>query len=176
MRTTTYLRWSLLIPFVVWGLCLLVFLLLGRLQGSDNSIDPIERMSIMDAVSLFLAFYIFGIIIWVIPYLLLGLILFFWSFIGKAQTMIKAFALSPFAMTLLTVAVLIILELGTYSGGVPNSTGRFDSTFGSASLLLAGAAFAWGYICVGIGYALYRLLKRREIIRDEEILTAPQSA
>jgi hypothetical protein len=169
MKTTTYLRWSLLIPFVVWGLCLLVFLLISKLPVSDNFMDPIESMSVMDAFSIFLAFYLFGVIVWIFPYLLLALTLFFWSFIGKAQTMIKAFALSPLAMTLLTVAIMIILELGGNWGA------GFDSNWGGPSLLFAGVALVWGYICVGIGYGLYRFLKRREIIRDEEVLPAPQS-
>ena len=175
MKTTTYLRWSLLIPFVVWGLSLLVFLVLTKLPIADGSMDAIDSMSFMDAFSLFLAFYVFGIILWIFPYLLLGLILFFWSFIGKAPAMIKAFALSPIAMSLLTAAVLIIIEFGGRTSGVPSGFETLDTSSGAAILLFAGVALIWGYMCVGVGYGLYRILKRREIIRDEEVLPAPQT-
>lgn len=180
MKTTTYLRWSLLIPFVVWGLCLLLFALMS--EFSRGLLNPIENMGFTDALTLFLASYVFGVIIWIFPYLFLTLILFLWSFIGRARTMLNAFALSPIAMALLTIAVVIIMELGGNSGGVlnnPNGTlnrlGGFDN-WSSIILVFVGIALVWGYICVGIGYGLYRFLKHREIIRDEEILPAPQSA
>lgn len=170
MKTTTYLRFSLLIPLVVWGICLLFLVLVNAIpETSALAVDGSQ--SITEIVFLFLAFYIFGIIVWILPYLLLSLILFFWSFINTAQTAlkVKVFALSPLAMMILTVAVLNILTLGTSPDGTLfSSPGIIDQDFISLNLLGAAFALIWGYICVGIGFGIYKLLQRRGMIRDEE--------
>lgn len=174
MKTLTYLRWSLLIPILVWGLTILVFMAAGRL--SMDSIMEGEFSTIVDAILLFLMFYMFGIIVWIFPYGLLALILFFWSFIAQAQTALRVYALSPIAMMVMTLAAITIFSLGS-SG---NSTwfdgpGIIDQDFININLLGAGFALGWGYICVGIGYGIYRLLQQRGIIRDEQIMeSAPQ--
>ena len=79
-------------------------------------------------------------------------------------------------MMIMTLAVLTIFSLG--SAG--NSTwfdgpGVIDQDFINLNLLGAGFALVWGYLCVGIGYGIYRLLQQRGIIRDEQIMeSAPQ--
>lgn len=169
MKTNTYLRWSLLIPFVVWGLALGTLALV-----STPSMDLIVQDAspvVLNAILLFLLFYAFGIIVWIFPYALLALILFFGSFIAQARTALRAFALSPLAMTVLTLAVINIMSLGNTGGGTWfASPGIIDQDL--ISLNLFGAAFTllWGYICVGVGYAIYRLLRKRGFIRDEQKL------
>ena len=179
MNTTTYLRWSLLIPIVLWALCLPIFVLLNLLPGSENLTDPTAPMDFMGVVGMFVIIYVFGIVIWVFPYVLLAMILFFWSFIGRAQTMLKVFALSPFAMVPLTVAIPSVLFLGASPGGFLGDMGVFKEWM-SINLFLAAIALIWGYICVGMGYGLYRLLRHHGLIKDEPpveyIASVPETA
>jgi hypothetical protein len=162
MKTTTYLRWSLLIPFLVWGFCLLFFLGLSALPESITS------SAVMNLIALPLMFYVFGIIGWFLPYLLLAVILLLWSFKGQPRTHLAAFALSPFAMTVLVMIVVSFLSLGnenpTFSASnLLQNAGIFLGT----NILFALVSLVWGYICVGTGYGIYKILQRAGFIREE---------
>lgn len=160
MSTTTYLRFSLLIPFVIWGICLLV-IMSANATAMDQFTPALPEKISTGATVLFTA-YVIGIIFWIFPYILLALILFFSTFISKAHSAMKVFALSPLAMTVLTLATVIIIDL--------SNSGSIDQDFSSFILLAVGLVLSWGYINVGIGYGIYKMLQHRGIIRDEEIL------
>ena len=169
MKTATYLRLSLLIPILVWGVCLL-FLIVASASPMSEQLLSSKLTTITDLIFLFFAFYVFGIIIWVIPYFLLSLILLFLSFRVQARAAMKVFALSPLAMTILTIAVLDLMAIGFSTGDgaiLSNSFGR-DQDFISFNILVLALSLVWGYICVGIGFGIYRLLQHSRIIRDEE--------
>jgi len=167
MKTTTYLRFSLLIPFAVWGVCLLVIMATSAISMDQFVPEMPENISM--GVAVFFSSYVIGIIFWIFPYILLASILFFSTFISQARTALKLFALSPLAMTLLTLATVIIISL--------SSSGTTDQGFSTFLMFVVGLVMIWGYICVGIGYGIYRLLQRRGRIRDEEIVQSrPQPA
>lgn len=174
MKTNTYLRWSLLIPFIVWMLCLLGFLIAQASPAEDLIFN--QSIAVMDYLVILAAFYLFGIIVWLMPYLLLSLILFLSSFIAPAQVMIRIFALSPLAMTALTLALMNILLFFDFGEGTASSLPVSSlQEFATSSLAMGGISLLWGYICVGIGYGIYKLLRRRGMIRDEQVLEpAPQ--
>jgi len=157
MKTTTYLRVSLLIPFVIWGICLLLAMAMNTASLDQFTPKMPEALSI--GIAVFFTAYVLGIIFWILPYALLALILFFSTFISQARMALKVFALSPLAMTLLTLATVILIEL--------SNSGSLDQDFSSLILLATALLLSWGYICVGIGYGIYRLLQRKGIIRDE---------
>ena len=115
MKTNTYLRFSLLIPFLVWGVCLL-FLMIAS-TAPLNELASGESGTIMDWIMQFLAFYVFGIVIWLFSYAVLALILLALSFISRARVTMKVFALSPLAMTLLTIAAVNLFTLGADGDG-----------------------------------------------------------
>jgi hypothetical protein len=174
MKTAAYLRLSLLIPILVWGVCLLILIVASAspLNGSAFS----KLTTITDLIFLFFAFYVFGIIIWFFPYLLLSVILLFLSFRVQARAAMKAFALSPIAMTILTIAVLDLMVMGTSGDGtiLPNSL-MMDHDSISFNILVLAFSLTWGYLCVGIGLGIYRLLQRSRTISDEEdIDSAPR--
>ena len=167
MKTNTYLRWSLLIPFLVWVLCLLFFLI-ANMSPVENLVFE-QSNTIVELLVIFAAFYLFGIIVWFLPYLLLSLILFFSSFIGAPRLMLKAFALSPLVMTLLTLALMnILLSFNLQDGTFYSSRFSTMEDFMTSTLAFGGISLLWGYICVGIGYGIYRLLQHRGLIRDEQ--------
>lgn len=166
MKTTTYLRLSLLIPFVVWGVCLALF--------AVTNVSPTTGGLVGRSIGILFLFYVFGIIGWLIPYLLLCLILLILSLKNGAETLIKIFALSPLAMALFVVAFVIIILGGSpdpssLSPDLATPAGEF---FGS-SAWFAIITLVWGYICVAIGYGIYRLLQALHVIRDTPAPVAP---
>ncbi len=173
MKTKNYLRLSLLIPFLVWLVCLLIFVAWSSLAPNSLGMDGSE--GIAGIVLLPLLFYLFGIIGWLLPYLVLALILFLWSFRSQGQILMKAFSLSPLVMTMLVLILVNALSLdnGGWTPFSSNPTTNMLDVLGS-NALFAGLTLVWGYICVGIGYGVYRILQRYGFIKDEEaITTAP---
>ena len=173
MKTTTYLRLSLLIPFLVWAVCLLFFIIWSRIDAHGPETNGANIISGLILWSVL--FYVFGIIGWFLPYLLLSLTLLVWSFRSRAQVLIRVFALSPVAMTILIVIFMSILSVGSQDWNMfsSNPATDFENFFGS-SLWFAIITLLWGYICVAIGFGIYKLLQRVRIIRDgEPIALAP---
>jgi hypothetical protein len=95
MKTTTFLRLSLLIPFLVWGICVLFFIVLSVISASSQDWDMFQANPL-----------------------------------GGAEN----FFASPLWFVILTLL--------------------------------------WGYICVGVGFGIYKILQRRGFIKDEAV-TAP---
>ena len=169
MKTNTYLRWSLLTPILVWLLCLLFMIPASLITFQDPTFG--QSNSILDLLFAFAGAYLFGIVLWIVPYLLLSLILFFSSFIGSPRVMITLYALSPLAMTALTLALMNIF-LFAYVGvtAFPDMPISSLQGYTESTLAVGGLSLLWGYICVCIGYGIYKLLKSRGIIRDEQAL------
>lgn len=166
MKTTTYLRLSLLIPFLVWGICVLFFILLSALKPAAS--EFMGSNVILGLLFWMVMFYVFGIIGWFLPYGLLSLILLIWSFRGPAKTLMRGFALSPLAMALLIVIFVSITSLGSGNWDMfsYDTTENFEYFFGS-NLWFVILTLTWGYLCVGLGYGLYRLLQRLGWIKVE---------
>ena len=169
MKTNTYLRLSLLIPILVWLLCLLFMIPASLITFQDPTFG--QSNSILDLLFAFAGAYLFGIVLWIVPYLLLSLILFFSSFIGSPRVMITLYALSPLAMTALTLALMNIF-LFAYVGvsAFPDMPISSLQGYTESTLAVGGLSLLWGYICVGLGYGIYKLLKSRGVIRDEQAL------
>ena len=170
MKTTSYLRLSLLIPFLVWAFCALALFLWSTFEPDGLGS---ERLTAIGVIAIFFLFYVFGILVWFLPYLLVCIILLVWSFKSRAQVLMKAFALSPFGMTFLVLAFVNMLALnGEDMRGLVSNPGAFaEDLFGSNVLFLI-LTLLWGYICVGIGYGTYRILQRLEFIHDDTVRSA----
>lgn len=170
MKTKTYLRLSLLIPFFVWVICLSIFIIWSALFPNSTGTDGPE--GIVNLVFLPLLFYVIGILGWLLPYLLLALILFGWSFRSRSAVLMKGFALSPLAMTIIILILVNALSIGDggWSQFSPNPTTTalyglgFNALFGFLTLF-------WGYICVAFGYGFYKLLQLGGFIKEEDIIT-----
>jgi hypothetical protein len=172
MKLTTYLRLSLLIPFLVWGVCLLFFILLGVLEPAGSEI--MGSNIVLGLLFWMILFYVFGIVGWFLPYGLLSLILLILSFRNRAQVLIKVFALSPLFMTILIVILVNLWSIGSENWDMfsYNPSENLENFFGS-TLWFALLTLVWGYLCVGIGYELYKFLQRRGLIKDELLTETP---
>ncbi len=170
MNTKNYLRLSLLIPFFVWVVCLAIFVIWSALFPDGPNMDV--SGGIVNIVFLPLLFYVFGIIGWLLPYLVLALILFLWSFRGRSELLMKAFALSPLVMTLLVLILVNALSIGDGGSNLFSSNQTENALYILGSNALFGVlSLFWGYVCVGIGYVIYKVLQQREFVKDEETIT-----
>lgn len=170
MKTITYLRLSLLTPLLVWGICVLLLILLSALDSSGRAINE----STMTGIIIWsILFYVFGIIGWILPYLLLSIILLVWSFRSRTEVLMKVFALSPVAMATLVVLFLSMISFGSQDWSMfsKNPLSNAENFFGSP-LWFVILTLIWGYACVGAGFGIYKILQRRGIIRDETIPTS----
>ena len=165
MKTATYLRLSLLMPFVAWGICLLL-LFIG--SGSEtNNVALSESTSFSEIVAwLFLA-YFFGIIFWLFPYIVLAFMLLLWSFFSQARIVMKVFALSPIAMTVLIILWMSLLSSGNPQGDMFRANYQYFTI--DLNALLAGITLVWGYLCVAAGFGIYVILRYFSVIRDEDL-------
>ncbi len=154
MKARTYVRLSLLIPLLVWGICLLFFIV-----ASASVTEPVSilSMSVFEWIGRFTAFYVFGIIGWILPYILLALLLLSLSFMWETRILIKVYAFSPIAMTLLTLAFVNLLVLFPWDGTTSANLYAGFQDFTSINLFLAVVILAWSYICFGIGIGVYKL-------------------
>lgn len=165
MKTRTYLRLALLIPFLVWGICVLFFVIWS---ATDNSGPVTNESTILGMILWAILFYVFGIIGWFLPYLLLSIVLLVWSFRSRVQTLMKVFAWSPVVMAGLIVIFLSMISASTQDWDMfqSNPLANSQNFFGSP-LWFVLLTLVWGYICVGLGFGLYEILRRRGFIKDE---------
>jgi hypothetical protein len=165
MKTTTYLRLSLLIPFLVWGVSILFFMFLSLLNPTGSAL--MDFNSVFTLIIWAILFYAFGIIVWIFPYFLVSLVLLIWSFRSRAQALIKVFALSPLVMAILVMIIVNLLLPGGENQDISSyaQTGNLEGFFAS-NLWFVFLALGWGYICVGVGWGFYKLLQMLGMIRD----------
>jgi hypothetical protein len=173
MKAKTYARLSLLLPIILWGICLLYSLAINSIAVQQP--DSFLSIPIVDWIGQFIVFYLFGIIFWILPYILLSTILFVLTFKNQGKSLLYIFVLSPFAM-----AILMMVEAAIFSLIWPDlSMDSLDTTFkGSAGFYIVFALFSlvWGYICVGIGFGVYKLLQYFNIINLERMPEVEQIA
>lgn len=171
MKTKTYLRLSLLIPFLVWVICVAIFFIWSEVAPDGPGFDDSEGTLMF--VLLALIFYVFGIIGWFIPYLLLSVILVVWSFRTNAQTLMKVFALSPAIMALIVLIFVNALSLGDANvNQFLSDPGGNVQNFLGTNVWYAAITLFWGYLCVGIGYGIYKFLQRQGFIRQDEVISS----
>ncbi|HLO29229.1 MAG TPA: hypothetical protein VK249_08850 [Anaerolineales bacterium] len=170
MKTRTYLRFSLLIPFLIWGICFLLFILWSRL-ASDGP-GSIGSGLIPGLILWLFLFYVFGILGWFLPYGLLAFILLILSFRSRAEVLMKVFALAPVAMAILIIAIVNLLSIGSQDWNIfsSNPAANTEDFFGT-NLWFAILTLIWGYLCVGLGFGIYKILQRRGLIKDEVMPT-----
>src|SRR5512133_3139230 len=108
MKTKTYARFSLCIPFLIWGICLLLLILVNTFL--PDYLSSSETSTLSSVLGVLLLFYVIGIIFWLLPYLLISLVLFILSFKSRTEVLKSIIALSPFAMAILIMAEVTFLS------------------------------------------------------------------
>lgn len=166
MNTKTFARLSLLIPIMVWGVCLVFLLVVFGLSEYFETAG--ETPTLISVVAMFMLFYVIGIIFWLVPYLLIALVLLFLSFKVREKSLKVVYSLSPLAMAVL---ILLIVSFSTVPSldspvRVPDLIPFFQDLL-DTGVLFAILALVWGYLCVGIGFGIHKLLRYIGYLKDE---------
>jgi hypothetical protein len=171
MNTKTYARLALLIPLLIWVVLILVELVINLAIPAD--LRSGEQMTVFGVLEIIIMFYVFGILFWFLPYLVLSVALLLISFKSRLKMLQYLFILSPFAMAILAMMEGAIITLSTRDLITPSADllSNFIASAGF-SLMMGILALVWGYVCVGLGFGGYTLLQRFGKIIDEEKTTA----
>lgn len=166
MKSATFARFALLLPLILWGVCLLVLILAVEYHPQYLDFDGLPGFQELPVWLVFM--YVFGILFWLIPYLLLSIGLFLWSYRVRLETLKYGFMLSPLVMAVLVMTEFTLLSMILPASTAPES--GLESIFLDTvqiNIFLGGITLVWGYICVGLGLGIYRLLRQSNVIRDE---------
>jgi hypothetical protein len=170
MKTRTYARLALLIPLLLWVILLLVELLINAIIPADlRSNGPNTFFGLLEIVILF---YLIGIVLWFLPYLVLSIAMLIISYKIRLERLQYVLILSPFAMAILAMmeATLVSLPAGGFASPSADLATNFMTGIG-INLMMGILSLVYGYICVGLGFAGYRLLQHFGKINDEEKTT-----
>jgi hypothetical protein len=167
MKTRTYARLSLLIPILIWLACLLlllaVYVLFPDLQSTT------ETPTVVAVVGMLLIFYAIGIIYWLIPYLLVSLMLLLVSFLSTEKVLRVVYFLSPILMAIVIMVVVTAFTITPSEGPllIGDLASDFQDSIGTGGLFAIITLF-WSYICVGLGFGIYKLLQHFGMIKTDE--------
>jgi hypothetical protein len=164
MKPQVFLRFSLLLPYLLWGIMLLVVL-------ADRGSEAGETTGFFGA-GLLASMYVIGIIFWFLPYTLLALGLVIWSLKKQPKTILRVFALSPLLLTVLILLEINLLSLVSEDPAALVSQSNLRDLM-SLNLLAIGLTLGAGYLCVGLGFGLYKLLQRLNIFRETDMEAQP---
>ena len=154
------LRSLLLIPYVAWGIALLlscqVFI------PAENSHTTFAFFDILVGV---VSFYTIGIFLWGIPYTILAVGLLLWSINKPALTIYKLFFFSPFLLSILMVCEIALISFW------PPQVPSFESImeFLSSIPVVVIPSLIFGYGLVGIGIIIYRIIKHKNLVKAEGV-------
>lgn len=154
MKAITYIRLSLLTPYIIW------LVLAGSISLYSNAFAATPSSPIMDAIAMPIFIYVVGVLLWGIPYSLLAIILGIWSRNQEARRIARIFAFSPPALALLIIIQVVILFLLDGDSISPD--------FGSIILMLSILSIVYGYIIIGIIMGIYKILNRGGYVKDKE--------
>jgi len=154
MKTRTFFGFALLIPYLLWGICALIFFLISK-----QEIPEAWSLALMP-----ITFYTFGILVWFVPYTILAVGMWIWGRNRSTMTLSRLALLAPilFFVFMLIEAVLISLPA--------DSAMEFAKSTLQMLLLLGGFSLVFGYLCVGLAMGFYKFLLSRNIIKEETTL------
>jgi len=167
MKPKTFFKSALLIPYILWVIC---FLTVYIPSLRSENIDPYSNLNgILSFILMAIFYYAFGVIVWFIPYTMLAVGLLIWSRRKPINDIYKAALLSPlFLVALMSLAsVLLFGDTGDIWEILINAAEPF--------LVFSIFSLVFGYLCVGIAMGVYKLLKSRGLIGEEETITNLES-
>ena len=151
MKSRTYFGITLLIPYLLWGICGIIAALLSKQEISET----------WNMILLPVFYYLIGIIFWFIPYTILAIGMWIWSK-GRSIKSVKTLILiAPFVLFILTWIEMAAITLPGQSAA---ESGNYIL---GISALTGGFSIVFGYFCIGIALGIYKLLKKRNMIMDE---------
>jgi hypothetical protein len=168
MKPQFFLRLSLLLPYVLWAIMVLLSYIPGFGQETSLLGDTTEFLNIGFLAALFLV----GILFWFLPYTLLAFGLWIWSRNNQVRTILQVFAISPLLLTALILLEVNILSIVLGDPAVFLSASNLRDLM-SLNLVAIGLTLGAGYFCVAIGYGIYKLFQYLHIFKEAETAIQP---
>lgn len=157
MKPLSYFRLALLFPYILWGICASIFFVVSKLDIPEN----------WNIVLMPLVFYVFGILLWFIPYTALAIGLWIWSRNKSTMSLSKSAMLAPILLAILISLEAVLVSLPS------DSLSEFLAEAASQSALVGVFSLIFGYLCVGIAAGMYRFLRSKHFITEETPEPAP---
>jgi hypothetical protein len=154
MKPKKFFGLALLFPYLLWGVCALVFFLLSSKELSDT----------WNIVLMPIAFYTFGIILWLIPYTILAGSMWIWSRNKSTTTLYKVAMFAPILFFALMFIEVVLVSLPTQNAA--ELTKDLPGQMGA----LGGFSLFFGYLCVGVAMGLFKFLKSKNFIQEETVI------
>ena len=151
MKIRSYFKIALLFPYILWVICALFFFLLAKLETSSP----------WTIALLPITFYVFGVILWFIPYTLLAIGMLIWSRNKTIITLRKTAINAPILFFVLMLIETILVSLPA------ESTKEFSQNMTETSMLVGVFSLLFGYLCVGMALVLFKFLQAKDFITEE---------
>ena len=151
MKPRTFFGLALLFPYILWGICALVLLLLSSQ----------ERSTTWNLVLMPITFYAFGVILWFIPYTVLAIGMLIWSRNKPTAALYKLATLAPILLFVLMLIETVLVSLPA------ESIAKLARDIRDQSVLLGGFSLIFGYLCVGVAMGVYKYLRSKNLIAEE---------
>jgi hypothetical protein len=152
MKPQTYFRLALLFPYVLWGVCALIFFTLQSI---------FEIPEAWNIVLMPMTFYVFGIILWLIPYTLLAIGLGIWGRNKSTDTLRKMAFAAPILFFILMLIEVVLVSLPA------ESIAEFIKELLAQSAMLGVFSLVFGYLCVGIALGIFKFMQTKKLIAEE---------
>jgi hypothetical protein len=153
MNAKSVLRLLILIPYLILGISLL-----GIYFVHDSS------STILSAFGLLAWVYSLGVIFWGIPYTILVLGLLVWSRKKSLKTIYNALFYSPFLLSILMIGEVVVFT-NVIPIRIPTLLDMLNLVWFSFLLVIPSLLF--GYLFVGIGGIIYKVLERLKLIKQD---------
>jgi hypothetical protein len=144
------LRLLLLIPYLAWGITLLLVSLISAAAGNSYTSN-----AVFEALVGVASFYTIGIVVWGIPYTILAVGLLLWSINKPAHNIFKVFVFSPFLLSILMGLEIALISF--WPPQAPSLEGLMN--FLSYILVAVIPTLIFGYVFVGVGGFIYKTAK-----------------
>lgn len=152
MKPHTYFRLALLTPFFLWVIALLAGLLLSEIETEQE---------FLNLLLIPILFFAIGIILWFIPYMVVFIGLWLWSGNKSIPALRNVALTSP----ILFYALLLFEIVLVYT--ITDSLTEFIQSLVEISALLGVVSLFFGYLCVGIAFVVFKILKIKKVIVPE---------
>jgi hypothetical protein len=152
MKPRTYFRLALLFPYILWGVCALVFAILSSLRESSGT---------WNIILMPIAFYTIGVILWLVPYTMLAAGMWILSRNKSTTALYKLAMLAPLLLFALMFIEVVLISLPA------RSVAELTKDLLGQSALVGGLSLVFGYLCVGVAWGVFKFLQAKHLIAGE---------
>jgi hypothetical protein len=161
MKPRTYFGIALLFPYILWGICALIV-------ASMSSVQEVPEA--WNTVLMPIVFYVFGVILWFVPYTILAAGMWIWSKNKSTTALYRLALLAPILLSALMLIEVVLVSLPALSFAE-----LAKELLGQAALV-GGFSLVFGYLNVGIALGVFKFLQSKQRIAEEMPASTSEAA